>query len=190
MIEHGRKSHKHRDGLTVSGMFMRQYSKGYWKPQGFARVRWSFFVFKKLFMKKLLCVLPVVLILLGSGCSSGTPKDLLEDQINIIESNLNGPPSYPIVGFGGGNVGLAENIETCRQTFDSPNCYYEMSQHQITGNFWPHHLSPEEYKNFDNTIKLSSRGYSSRDIGCNNIIVACSDLLSFSKLEQGFVLYP
>lgn len=43
-IGHGRKSHKHRDGLTVSGMFMRQHSKGCWGPQGSAGVRESFFV--------------------------------------------------------------------------------------------------------------------------------------------------
>ncbi len=142
-------------------------------------------------MKRLIYFFPVALILLGAGCSNATPKDLLAKQISTIESNLNGPSLYPSVHFfGNSGDGVVENIGKCRDYIDSPNCYSEIKQHQIVENFWPHRLSTDDRVKFMDTMKPVYQKYMLRDIACNDTIIACSDLLSFSKWEEGFVLYP
>ncbi len=145
-------------------------------------------------MKKAL--LPVItltlLLFIGTGCSSNsTPKKILEGQINTITSNINGAPLYDVANppLGRGERSLDENVNLCKQAYEHPNCYNSMVKNSISGNVpLPHKLSEEEQKNYGKTIKDTR--YTLLGLMCNDIIVACSDLLSFSKWEQNFVLYP
>jgi len=161
-------------------------------------------------MKKIVYILPFLLILFGAGCSNGTPKNLIKEQIDTIESNLSGVPIYATeshlaINQVSGEPSLDENVNMCKFAFsnDYLNCYDFMKKNSILENEYenekiknpatapalvPRELSQEERQNYKNTI-IDPR-YELFGLECNDTIVACQNLLDFTKWEQNFVLYP
>ena len=140
-------------------------------------------------MKKYFIILPFLLVFLGAGCSSVTPKEKLAEQISAIEYKLNNlslNPDYTSDNFN-------KVVDDCKKAHniydsnDNMNCYSSMRE-RYSASFRPHKLSSAEQADYKNT--MTDPRYFVMDLYCNDIMVACKELLDFSEWEQDFVLYP